>query len=97
MKTLVDTDGEALQHALEVKPTVITPNQHEAERLLNRAILTRSQFPAMLASGAFFARKFEESADVLDDIDAFLAGVSRPSAGKGSRTPRPKRDRSGAR
>ena len=26
------------------KPTVITPNQHEAERLLGRALLTRSQF-----------------------------------------------------
>jgi 1-phosphofructokinase family hexose kinase len=44
VKTLVDTDGEALQHTLEVKPTVITPNQQEAERLLNRAILTRTQF-----------------------------------------------------
>lgn len=43
VKTLLDTDGEALQHALEVKPTVITPNQHEAERLLNRAIITRGQ------------------------------------------------------
>ena len=44
VKTLLDTDGEALQHALEVKPTVITPNQHEAERLLHRAIITRGQF-----------------------------------------------------
>ena len=43
VKTLLDTDGDALQHALEVKPTVITPNQHEAERLLNRAIITRGQ------------------------------------------------------
>jgi 1-phosphofructokinase family hexose kinase len=42
--TLLDTDGEALAHALEAKPTVITPNQHEAERLLNRALLTRVQF-----------------------------------------------------
>ena len=44
VKTLVDTDGDALQHALEAKPTLITPNQHEAERLLNRAIITRVQF-----------------------------------------------------
>jgi 1-phosphofructokinase family hexose kinase len=44
VKTLVDTDGDALHHALEAKPTVITPNQHEAERLLNRAIITRGQF-----------------------------------------------------
>ncbi len=41
--TLLDTDGEALQHALEAKPTVIMPNQHEAERLLSRAIITRGQ------------------------------------------------------
>jgi 1-phosphofructokinase family hexose kinase len=44
VKTLVDTDGEALGHALEAKPTVITPNQHEAERLLGCALLTRGQF-----------------------------------------------------
>jgi hypothetical protein len=34
--------------------------------------LTRDQLPAMLGSGAFFARKFEEGAAVLDDIDAEL-------------------------
>jgi 1-phosphofructokinase family hexose kinase len=44
VKTLIDTDGDPLLHALEAKPTVVTPNQHEAERLLNRALLTRSQF-----------------------------------------------------
>ncbi len=44
VKTLLDTDGEALQHALDAKPTVIMPNQHEAERLLGRALITRSQF-----------------------------------------------------
>lgn len=43
VKTLLDTDGEALQHALEAKPSVITPNQQEAERLLGRALLTRTQ------------------------------------------------------
>lgn len=43
VKTLLDTDGEALHHALEAKPTVIMPNQHEAERLLSRAIITRGQ------------------------------------------------------
>ncbi len=44
VRTLIDTDGEALQHALEAKPSVITPNQQEAERLLGRALLTRTQF-----------------------------------------------------
>ncbi len=43
VKTLLDTDGDALVHALEAKPTVITPNQHEAERLLGRALVTRGQ------------------------------------------------------
>jgi 1-phosphofructokinase family hexose kinase len=43
VKTLVDTDGDALLHSLESKPTVVTPNQHEAERLLGRALITRSQ------------------------------------------------------
>lgn len=43
VKTLLDTDGDALTHALEARPTVIKPNQQEAERLLGRAIITRSQ------------------------------------------------------
>jgi 1-phosphofructokinase family hexose kinase len=54
--TLLDTDGTALLHGLEAKPTVITPNQPEAERLLGRAILTRGQsveaIHRMLAMGA---------------------------------------------
>ena len=43
VSTLLDTDEEALLRALEAKPTVISPNQAEAERLLGRAILTRAQ------------------------------------------------------
>jgi 1-phosphofructokinase family hexose kinase len=43
VKTLLDADGEALRHALETRPTVIKPNQHEAERLLGRALITRNQ------------------------------------------------------
>jgi 1-phosphofructokinase family hexose kinase len=41
---LLDADGEALEVALEEKPTVVKPNQQEAERLLNRALITRSHF-----------------------------------------------------
>jgi 1-phosphofructokinase family hexose kinase len=41
VKTLLDTDGEALQHGLEERPTVVTPNQQEASRLLNKALITR--------------------------------------------------------
>jgi 1-phosphofructokinase family hexose kinase len=41
---LVDADGEALEESLEEKPFVVTPNQQEAERLLSRALITRSHF-----------------------------------------------------
>jgi 1-phosphofructokinase family hexose kinase len=41
---LVDTDGDALEVSLEAHPTVVTPNQQEAERLLSRALITRNQF-----------------------------------------------------
>jgi 1-phosphofructokinase family hexose kinase len=44
VNSLLDTDGDALLHGLEAHPTVVTPNQQEAERLLNRVLLTRSQF-----------------------------------------------------
>jgi 1-phosphofructokinase family hexose kinase len=44
VKTLLDTDGEALQAGVEAGPTVVTPNQQEAERLLNRVLITRTHF-----------------------------------------------------
>jgi 1-phosphofructokinase family hexose kinase len=44
VKTLLDTDGEALEAGVEAKPTVVTPNQQEAERLLNTALLTQKHF-----------------------------------------------------
>jgi 1-phosphofructokinase family hexose kinase len=44
VKTLLDTDGDALLHGVEAGPTVVTPNQPEAERLLNRALITRPHF-----------------------------------------------------
>ncbi len=43
VETLLDTDGDALLHALEAHPTIVKPNQSEAERLLNTALITRSQ------------------------------------------------------
>jgi 1-phosphofructokinase family hexose kinase len=43
VETLLDTDGDALLHGLEAKPTIVKPNQSEAERLLNTALITRSQ------------------------------------------------------
>jgi 1-phosphofructokinase family hexose kinase len=44
VKTLLDTDGDALLHGIEAGPTVVAPNQPEAERLLNRALITRAHF-----------------------------------------------------
>ena len=44
VRTLIDTDGEPLREAVEAGPTVVAPNQQEAERLLNRALITRSHF-----------------------------------------------------
>ena len=43
VETLLDTDGDALLHGLEGNPTLVKPNQSEAERLLNTALITRSQ------------------------------------------------------
>jgi 1-phosphofructokinase family hexose kinase len=44
VKTLLDTDGDGLVAGLEARPTVVAPNQQEAERLLDRALLTRAHF-----------------------------------------------------
>ena len=43
VQTLLDTDGDPLLYGLDAKPTVVKPNQSEAERLLNMALITRSQ------------------------------------------------------
>jgi 1-phosphofructokinase family hexose kinase len=42
--TLLDTDGPALREGVEAGPTAVAPNQQEAERLLNRALVTRNHF-----------------------------------------------------
>ncbi len=42
VRTLLDTDGEAFRLALAANPTVVSPNQEEAERLLNTALITRT-------------------------------------------------------
>jgi 1-phosphofructokinase family hexose kinase len=44
VKTLLHTSGEALREGIEARPTVVTPNQPEAERLLGGTLLTRTQF-----------------------------------------------------
>jgi 1-phosphofructokinase family hexose kinase len=42
VRTLLDTDGDALSRGIEAEPTIVTPNQAEAEHLLNTVLLTRS-------------------------------------------------------
>jgi len=44
VKSLLHADGPALREGIEARPTVVTPNQKEAERLLGRTLLTRSQY-----------------------------------------------------
>jgi 1-phosphofructokinase family hexose kinase len=42
VKTLLHAGGEELREGIEARPTVVTPNQKEAERLLGRMLLTRT-------------------------------------------------------
>jgi 1-phosphofructokinase family hexose kinase len=44
VQTLLDADGDALLHAIEAGPSLTSPNQSEAERLLNRPLITRTHF-----------------------------------------------------
>jgi 1-phosphofructokinase family hexose kinase len=44
VSTLLDADGDALREGIAQRPTVVAPNQQEAERLLGRILLTRTQY-----------------------------------------------------
>ncbi|MBV9505053.1 MAG: 1-phosphofructokinase family hexose kinase [Acidobacteriia bacterium] len=44
VRTLLHAGGEVLRQGIEAKPTVVTPNQHEAERLLGQILFTRAHF-----------------------------------------------------
>ena len=44
VKTLLHADGQALVEGIDAKPTVVTPNQKEADRLLSRSLLTRTHY-----------------------------------------------------
>lgn len=44
VKTLLHAEGEALRQGVEARPSVVTPNQQEAERLLGRTLLTRTHY-----------------------------------------------------
>ncbi len=41
--TLLHASGEALKEGIAARPSVVTPNQNEAERLLDRSLVTRIQ------------------------------------------------------
>jgi 1-phosphofructokinase family hexose kinase len=43
VKTLLHANSDALREGIEQQPTIVTPNQAEAERLLGRTLLTRGQ------------------------------------------------------
>ena len=44
VRTLLRANGESLRRGIEAQPTVVTLNQQEAERLLGRTLLTRTQY-----------------------------------------------------
>ncbi len=44
VRTLLDADRDPLERGLEARPSVVAPNQSEAERLLGRALITRNHF-----------------------------------------------------
>jgi 1-phosphofructokinase family hexose kinase len=43
VRTLLHASGDALREGVAARPTLVTPNQSEAERLLDRSLLTRVQ------------------------------------------------------
>lgn len=44
VRTLLDTNGAALAEGLAASPTLVAPNQSEAERLLDRPLVMRSHY-----------------------------------------------------
>ena len=44
VKTLLHADGDALREGLAARPTVVSPNQQEAGRLLGQTLLTRTHY-----------------------------------------------------
>ena len=44
VKTLLHADGDALREGIAARPTVVSPNQQEAGRLLGQTLLTRTHF-----------------------------------------------------
>jgi 1-phosphofructokinase family hexose kinase len=54
VRTLLHASGDALREGIAAGPSVVTPNQSEAERLLDRSLLTRAQYLEAAAEIASF-------------------------------------------
>ncbi|HPT27792.1 MAG TPA: hexose kinase [Bryobacteraceae bacterium] len=91
---LVDADGDALLASLEEHPTVVAPNQPEAERLLDRALITRAHFveaarrihemgagSVVLSLGARGAIGVDSSGGVLEAIPPRIEAICPIGAG----------------
>ncbi len=76
VKTLLHADRDALRDGIEQRPTVVTPNQQEAERLLGRTLLTRSHYlEAAAQSRAMGAESVVLSLGGRGAIGAFADGM----------------------
>jgi fructose-1-phosphate kinase PfkB-like protein len=66
VKSLLDADGDPLREGIEAKPSVVTPNQQEAERLLGRTLLTRTHcLDALRAAYTWAMERKSNPADAL--------------------------------
>jgi 6-phosphofructokinase 2 len=94
VKSFLDTDGDALLHGLEAEPTLVKPNQSEAERLLNVPLITRSQFISAVKSIKTMGAKavalslgsrgvvaISEAGDVLEAVPPYIEAVCPIGAG----------------
>ncbi len=94
VQSFLDTDGDALLHGLEGHPTLVKPNQSEAERLLNTPLITRSQFIGAVKSIKSLGAKavalslgsrgmvgISESGEVLEAIPPSVEAVCPIGAG----------------
>jgi 6-phosphofructokinase 2 len=97
VQTLLDTDGDALLHGIEAGPTLVKPNQSEAERLLNSPLITRSQFVNAVKSIKSMGAKavalslggrgmvaISEAGDVLEAVPPSIEAVCPIGAGDAS-------------
>ena len=86
VKTLLHADGEALREGIEARPTVATPNQQEADRLLGRTLLTRTHYlEAAERIRAMGPESVVLSLGSRGAVGAFREGLYRGAAAAGGR------------